>query len=138
MRILCNRFKIAAAAAAQTPAPAAPPPPARRPIPATPGKTFDLAWLGKMVRVSDPQIAPDGKSLVAVVTRLDYENDLNLAELAQVDMASARRGILRAVARRRRFRAGRQAGTASRFWRRMGKNITRFLSWIWPVGTRFR
>jgi dipeptidyl aminopeptidase/acylaminoacyl peptidase len=83
-------FAIAAAAAAQTPAPAAPPPPARRPIPATPGKTFDLAWLGKMVRVSDPQIAPDGKSLVAVVTRLDYENDLNLAELAQVDMASGK------------------------------------------------
>ena len=60
------------------------------PIPATPGKTFDLAWIGKMVRVSDPQIAPDGKSLVAVVTHSDYENDLNVAELALVDIATGK------------------------------------------------
>jgi dipeptidyl aminopeptidase/acylaminoacyl peptidase len=83
---------IAAAACGQTPTPAASatPAPARLPIPATPGKTFDLAWVGKMVRVSDPQIAPDGKSLVAVVTRPDYENDLNVAELALVDIASGK------------------------------------------------
>ena len=59
---------------------------ARMPIPSTPGKTFDLAWVGKMVRVSDPQIAPDGKSLVAVITRPDYESDLNVAELGLVDL----------------------------------------------------
>jgi dipeptidyl aminopeptidase/acylaminoacyl peptidase len=93
--VLFAPFAIAAAAPAQTPAPAAPAPPAPAPaarlaIPATPGKAFDLAWVGKMVRVSDPQIAPDGKSLVAVVTRLDYEHDLNLAELELVDMASGK------------------------------------------------
>ena len=67
---------------------------ARVPIPDTPGKTFDLAWVGKMVRVSDPQIAPDGKSLVTVVTRPDYEHDLNLAELALVDIASGKTRFL--------------------------------------------
>jgi dipeptidyl aminopeptidase/acylaminoacyl peptidase len=68
--------------------------PARLPIPATPGKTFDLAWVGKIVRVSDPQIAPDGKSLVAVVTRPDYDNDLNVAELALVDTATGKTRFL--------------------------------------------
>lgn len=61
---------------------------ARLPIPATPGEKFDLAWIGKIVRVSDPEIAPDGKSLAVVVTRNDYEDDLNLSELALVDTAS--------------------------------------------------
>jgi dipeptidyl aminopeptidase/acylaminoacyl peptidase len=61
---------------------------ARAPIPDSPGKVFDLAWVGKMTRVSDPQIAPDGKSLVTVVTKSDYENDLNVSELALVDISS--------------------------------------------------
>jgi dipeptidyl aminopeptidase/acylaminoacyl peptidase len=60
----------------------------RLPIPATPGKTFDLAWLGKMVRVTDPELAPDGKSLVVVVARPNYEDDLNESELALVDTAT--------------------------------------------------
>jgi hypothetical protein len=40
----------------------------RLPIPTTPGKVFDLAWAGKILRVTDPKIAPDGKSLAVVVT----------------------------------------------------------------------
>src|SRR5260370_28440016 len=68
--------------------------PARVPIPDIPGKTFDLAWVGKIVRVSDPQIAPDGKSLVTVVTKPDYEHDLNLSELALVDIASGKTRFL--------------------------------------------
>ena len=90
--VLFVSLTIAAAAPSQTPTPASAPAaaPARLPIPATPCKTFDLAWVGKIVRVSDPQIAPDGKSLVAVVTRPDYEHDLNVAELAQVDIATGK------------------------------------------------
>jgi dipeptidyl aminopeptidase/acylaminoacyl peptidase len=82
--ILCS------AGIAQSPSPA----PARMPIPATPGKTFDLAWLGKMVRVSDPQIAPDGKSLAVVVGRPNYEDDLNESELALVDTATGKTRML--------------------------------------------
>ncbi len=64
--------------------------PSRLPIPATPGHTFDLAWVGKIVRISDPQFSPDGKSIVAVVTRPDYENDLNVAELTLFDVATGK------------------------------------------------
>ena len=67
---------------------------ARLPITGTPGATFDLAWVGKIVRVSDPQIAPDGKSLVTVVTKPDYANDLNLSELSLVDIASGKTRLL--------------------------------------------
>ncbi|MGA7242298.1 MAG: hypothetical protein WBX19_03900, partial [Terracidiphilus sp.] len=35
---------------------------ARLPIPTTPGKVFDLAWVGKILRITDPRISPDGKS----------------------------------------------------------------------------
>ncbi len=62
----------------------------RLPIPAAPGKTFDLAWVGKITRVTDPQFAPDGKSLAAVVTRPDYETDLNLSEINLIDLASGK------------------------------------------------
>ena len=94
--VIVLSFAIVAAAPGQTQSPATTTAsaPVRLPIPATPGKTFDLAWVGKMVRVSDPQIAPDGKSLVAVVTHLDYENDLNVAELALVDIASGKTRFL--------------------------------------------
>ena len=87
--LLAASVAMAGVALAQT-APVAPADPAatRPPIPATPGRVLDLAWLGKLVRVADPQIAPNGRSLVAVVTHPDYENDLNVAELAQVDLTS--------------------------------------------------
>jgi dipeptidyl aminopeptidase/acylaminoacyl peptidase len=67
--------------------------PATRPrlaIGSSPGPTFDLAWVGRIVRVSDPQFSPDGKSLVAVITRPDYEHDLNVAELALVNVAGGK------------------------------------------------
>jgi dipeptidyl aminopeptidase/acylaminoacyl peptidase len=84
-----------AVAAVFTPALIAQSPPtanatARLAIPATPGKTFDLAWVGKIVRVSDPELSPDGKLLVVVVTKNDYENDLNDSELALVEVATGK------------------------------------------------
>jgi hypothetical protein len=81
---------VALTAAAQTgsPAAASSQPPARQPIPATPGATFDLAWIGKIVRLTDPQISPSGKSVALVATRPDYEHDLNLAEIYLVDTST--------------------------------------------------
>ncbi len=55
---------------------------------------FDIADVGKIVRVSDPQISPDGKSIVIVVTRPNYEIDLNEAELVLVDVQSHAQHVL--------------------------------------------
>ena len=67
---------------------------ARLPIPKTPGKTFDLAWIGKIDRLTDVEIAPDGKSLVVVVSHPNYDDDINDSELAQVDIASGKTHFL--------------------------------------------
>src|SRR5215468_2219911 len=50
-------------------------------------KRFDLDSAAKLVRWSDPQITPDGKSIVVVVARANYEdnrweNELTLADVA--------------------------------------------------------
>ncbi|HTX76906.1 MAG TPA: S9 family peptidase [Terracidiphilus sp.] len=83
---LAATLLMTAAGFAQSPPTA--PAKTRVPIPATPGKTFDLAWIGKMLRVSDPEIAPDGKSLVVVVAKPNYEDDLYESDLAMVDTAT--------------------------------------------------
>src|SRR6185437_1075078 len=62
----------------------------RLPIPSIPGKVFDLAWVGKILRVTDPQIAPDGKSLIAVVAHPDYEEDIYASDLVLVDIATGK------------------------------------------------
>src|SRR5437660_8477806 len=49
---------------------------------------FDLSYLGKMVRVSDPQIGPDAKSIVVVVSRPNYEEDRHQTQLVLVDVAT--------------------------------------------------
>ena len=95
--LICAFLVLSASAAAGQITTATPSPssaPARVPIPDIPGKTFDLAWVGKIVRVADPQISPNGKSLVTVVTKPDYERDLNLSELALVDIASGKTRFL--------------------------------------------
>jgi dipeptidyl aminopeptidase/acylaminoacyl peptidase len=51
-------------------------------------KRFDLDASAKLVRLSDPQIAPDGKSIVVVVARANYEDDRWENELLLVDVAS--------------------------------------------------
>jgi dipeptidyl aminopeptidase/acylaminoacyl peptidase len=85
-RILINAFLaltilLAAAALAQQP------------------RHFDLADLGRIVRVSDPQIAPDGKSIVIVVARPNYDDDRYDSSLVLVDIAS---GSQRALTQDRR------------------------------------
>jgi dipeptidyl aminopeptidase/acylaminoacyl peptidase len=49
---------------------------------------FDFSHLKDMVRVSDPQISPDGKSIVIVVSRPNYEENRHQAQLVMVDVAT--------------------------------------------------
>ena len=65
----------------------------RLPIPTTPGKVFDLAWVGRILRVTDPRIAPDGKSLVVVVAHPDYEEDIYASDLALVDTSQRKNAL---------------------------------------------
>jgi len=49
---------------------------------------IELNDLAKIVSVSDPQISPDGKTIVVVVSRANVEQDRNERELVQVDISS--------------------------------------------------
>jgi len=49
---------------------------------------IELNDLTKIVSVSDPQISPDGKSIVVVVGRQNLEQDRTERELVQIDIAS--------------------------------------------------
>src|SRR5262245_5383997 len=49
---------------------------------------MDLEAFGRIVRLSDPQIAPDGKSIVLVVSRANFEENRFDADLVSVDVAS--------------------------------------------------
>ena len=51
-------------------------------------KRFDLADLSRLVHLSDPQIAPDGKSIVLVVSRANEAENRYDAELVAVDLAT--------------------------------------------------
>ncbi len=55
---------------------------------------FTLGDLAKIVTVSDPQMAPDGKAIVIVVSRPDYDVNLNRTELVLVDVASRKQRVL--------------------------------------------
>ena len=58
------------------------------------GRPFGLNDLAKLVSVSDPQIAPDGKSIVIVVGRPNYEKNRTDAELVLVDIATGKQRVL--------------------------------------------
>src|SRR5712691_9586909 len=62
-------------------------------------RRMQLDDLGRLVRVSDPQIAPDGKSIVIVVARANYDENRYDADLVLVDVAS---GNQRTLTRERR------------------------------------
>ena len=67
----------------------APPGADRMAVPGPPGaaRPFGLDDLGRIVRVSDPQVAPDGRAVAAVVSRADYETNRWSTELVLVDVA---------------------------------------------------
>jgi Tol biopolymer transport system component len=49
---------------------------------------FGIDHIGRIVRLADPQIAPDGKSIALVVSRTNYEEDRYDSELVLVDVAT--------------------------------------------------
>src|SRR6516165_1446029 len=57
-------------------------------------RRFELDDLGKLVGVSDPQVSPDGKSVVVVVSRPNYEKNRSDKELVMVDVASGKQRVL--------------------------------------------
>lgn len=57
-------------------------------------KRFDLEAAARLVRLSDPNIAPDGKSIVVVVARANYEDNRWENELVLVDVASSAQRVL--------------------------------------------
>ncbi|HZX69956.1 MAG TPA: S9 family peptidase [Rhodanobacter sp.] len=67
------------------------------PLPATAVSTtpaFQLGDLQKIVRLSEPQISPDGKRIVVVVSTPDFKTDKHQQEIDLVDVAS---GALRSL-----------------------------------------
>jgi dipeptidyl aminopeptidase/acylaminoacyl peptidase len=57
-------------------------------------KKFEIADYARFVNIADPQISPDGKSVVIVVSRPDYVQNRYNAELVLVDVASGKRTVL--------------------------------------------
>src|SRR5262249_5591666 len=62
-------------------------------------RRMELGDLGRIVRLSDPQIAPDGKSIVIVMSRANYDENRYDADLVMIDVAS---GSQRALTHDRR------------------------------------
>src|SRR5438552_4715191 len=58
------------------------------------GARYSIEHLGKLVRVADPQISPDGKTIVAVVARPNYEDNRYDADLVLIDVASQKQRVL--------------------------------------------
>jgi dipeptidyl aminopeptidase/acylaminoacyl peptidase len=55
---------------------------------------FGIENIGKIVRLTDPQIAPDGKSIALVVSRANYEENRYDPELTLIDIATRSQRIL--------------------------------------------
>ena len=57
---------------------------------------FQISDLEKIVRVADPQIAPDGRSVAVVVSRVNMKKDRLDSEIALIDLASGAQRTLTA------------------------------------------
>ena len=55
-----------------------------------PAHRFDLGDFSRIARVADPQIAPDGKSILVVVSRANLDEDRYDPDLTQIDIASGK------------------------------------------------
>jgi dipeptidyl aminopeptidase/acylaminoacyl peptidase len=58
------------------------------------GERFTLDHAGKIVRLSDPQISPDGKTIALVVSRANFDENRYDPQLVLVDIASKAQRIL--------------------------------------------
>jgi len=54
------------------------------------GQTFSIDHYAKVARVTDPHFAPDGRSIVLVVARPDYQDNKWNSELLRVDLSTHR------------------------------------------------
>lgn len=57
-------------------------------------RRMQLEDLGRVVRVSDPQIAPDGRSIVIIVSRANYDENRYDADIVLVDVATGNQRTL--------------------------------------------
>src|SRR5579864_5759564 len=55
---------------------------------------FGIEQAGKIVRLTDPQLAPDGKAIAVVVSRANFEEDRYDPELILVDVATHAQRVL--------------------------------------------
>jgi dipeptidyl aminopeptidase/acylaminoacyl peptidase len=55
---------------------------------------FGIENVGKIVRLTDPQISPDGKSISIVISRTNYEEDRYDPELTLIDVATRTQRVL--------------------------------------------
>lgn len=55
---------------------------------------FDINTPGRIARLADPQISPDGKTIAVVVSRSNFEENRSDTQLVAVDVASKRQSIL--------------------------------------------
>jgi len=55
---------------------------------------FGLDHVGEIVRLSDPQISPDGRSVAIIVSRADFEENRRDIELVLVDVATGEQRVM--------------------------------------------
>jgi dipeptidyl aminopeptidase/acylaminoacyl peptidase len=55
---------------------------------------FQIENVGKIVRLSDPQISPDGKSIAVVVSRTNFDEDRYDPELVLIDVSTRTQCVL--------------------------------------------
>ncbi len=55
---------------------------------------YDIDSPGKMARLSDPQLSPDGKSIALIVSRSNFEENRSDAAILLVDVATRARRVL--------------------------------------------
>ncbi|MGA7159651.1 MAG: hypothetical protein WBZ48_01530, partial [Bacteroidota bacterium] len=72
-------------------------------VPQSSKKIFTLEDVRKIVRLSDPQVSPDGSQIAVVVSKADWESDKSNEE---IDLVNVNDGSLRSITFRRKSISG--------------------------------